>query len=70
MRVPVILFAAGRPQNRRHKNNNDDGNHEKWGIDVHGVQGSLPIPEYQWSVISGQSSMVGSRAESGLTAEN
>jgi hypothetical protein len=45
--VPVILFAAGRPQNRRHKNNNDDGNHEKWGIDVHGVQGSLPIPEYQ-----------------------
>ena len=45
--VPVVFFAAGRPQNRRHKDNNDDGNHEKRGIDVHDVQGSLLDSEYQ-----------------------
>jgi len=44
-RVAIVFLAAGGKQNRHHKDRNDDGNDHIRGRDVHGVQGSLLVPE-------------------------
>ena len=39
-RVAIVFFAAGRKQNGRSKDSEDDWHDDEWGIDVHGA-GSL-----------------------------